>query len=236
MTPIVSVSKAYTYFWSSNKTLSTITVSGVTYACALSGLTREAVSEFNPSTTITFTASSSNSYKTYIEPVDTYGNPLHLENGAYEFKVTRISSYSSNGEDDALNQSKLHVRYLEEIETTNMNYGGVALLGIDIKATDQLNNSRPNFKMICTRKPLYILDKYVPSTNPAQLPFQELWPKEICRSYSGHSSSRDLGTNLITNSSWPVQSHTPLLGLFHELDSVSQSWTIYQDINSSYVH
>lgn len=164
-----SFSKAYTYFWSSDKNLSTITVAGVTYACVLSGLTRETISEFIPSTTITFTANSSNSYKTYIEPVDVYGNPLHLENSAYEFKVTRTSSYSSNGEDDALNQSKLHVRYLEEIETTNMNYGGIALLGIDIKATDQLNNSRPNFKMICTRKPLYVLNKYVPSTNPAYI-------------------------------------------------------------------
>lgn len=114
---------------------------------------------------LVFISKSSVSLKKYLEPVDTQGNPLVLPAGRYEFEVTRITADET--EVDSYNQSESHVRFLEEINTTDINYGGVALLGIDLKATDQLSNSRPNFITTCTRKPLLLNGVYRDSTNPA---------------------------------------------------------------------
>lgn len=121
---------------------------------------------FTPNVNLTFTAKSSVALKKFFEPVDKYGNPIILADAQYEFSVTRITPQPAD-EEDPYKQNKCHVRFLEEIQTANINYGGIALLGIDLKATDQLSNSRPNFKVQCTRKPLKINNIYRDSTNPA---------------------------------------------------------------------
>ncbi len=120
--------------------------------------------DFVPTETITFSGNSTNVFRTYIEPVDVSGNPKVLPRGQYEFRVTPLTTME---DDNPYLRNNLYVRYIEEIETSNINYGGIALLAIDLKATDQLNNTRPNFKTIVTRQPLYLNGKYVPSDNPA---------------------------------------------------------------------
>ena len=120
---------------------------------------------FVPSTDITFIARSAVALKKYLEPLDKFGKPITLEAGQYEFQVTRITA--DTPEDNQYIQTDSHVRFLEEINTADINYGGVALLGIDLKATDQLSNSRPNFVTTCTRKPLLLNGVYRDSTNPA---------------------------------------------------------------------
>lgn len=116
-------------------------------------------------TDLVFISKSSVALKKYVEPRDSTGNPITLETARYEFLVTRVTEDEVEG--DSYNQSQSHVRFLEEINTTDINYGGVALLGIDLKATDQLNNSRPNFITTCTRKPLLLNGTYRNSNNPA---------------------------------------------------------------------
>lgn len=121
--------------------------------------------EFVPTIDLEFTSKSSVALKKYFEPVDVKGNPIVLELGQYEVQVTRITADEAEG--DSYNQSASHVRFIEEINTADINYGGIALLGVDLKATDQLSNSRPNFVTTCTRKPLFINGMYRDSTNPA---------------------------------------------------------------------
>lgn len=122
---------------------------------------------------ITFRNDISTAYKLFYEPCDALGNTLTLPSSQYEFKATRLTEppYDSQGaayEDDPYNQNICHIRFLEEVETTDLNYGGIALLGVNIKATDQLSNSRPNFKVIATRKELNLPEVgYKQSTNPA---------------------------------------------------------------------
>ena len=51
------------------------------------------------------------------------------------------------------------------------------MLGINIKATDQLNSQRPNFVTTVTRKPLYLNGAYRDSTNPAWICYDILTNK-----------------------------------------------------------
>lgn len=120
---------------------------------------------FVPSIDLAFISKSAVALKKYFEPVDASGNPLHLENAQYEFQVVRVSADDTEG--DTYNMSDSYVRFVEEINTTDINYGGVALLGVDLKATDQLSNSQPNFVTTCTRKPLLLNGIYRDSSNPA---------------------------------------------------------------------
>lgn len=120
---------------------------------------------FVPSIDLHFVSASTVALKKYFEPVDATGKPLQLEPAQYEFSVTRVTADDAEG--DNLNSSISHVRFLEEINTTDINYGGIALLAVDLKATDQLSNSRPNFITTCTRKPLLLNGTYRDSTNPA---------------------------------------------------------------------
>jgi predicted phage tail protein len=127
--------------------------------------TRQVIDGYTYYDNLEFSSSSAKGLKKYFEPLDLSGNPMELGAGRYEFMVTRLSSDDADG--DNYNVSTSHVRFLEEVNTTNINYGGVALLGIDLKATDQLSNSRPNFVTVCTRKPLKLNGQYKDSTNPA---------------------------------------------------------------------
>jgi len=148
--------------WSSNSSLAT-----GNYLYTKTGNTRyNKNATFTASTELSFRASSSVPLKRFFEPVDMYGNPVILDDGQYEFKVTRITPQPAD-EEDPYKQNKCHVRFLEEINSANINYGGIAMIGIDLKATDQLSNSRPNFKVKCTRKTLKINGEYYSSYNPA---------------------------------------------------------------------
>lgn len=153
--------------WSTNASLTSASAPVGAYGFTKTGKYRyNKDAAFTPSINLTFTSKSSVPLKKYFEPVDKYGNPITLADAQYEFSVTRITPQPAD-EEDPYKQNKCHVRFLEEIQTANINYGGIALLGIDLKATDQLSNSRPNFKVQCTRKPLKINNVYRDSTNPA---------------------------------------------------------------------
>lgn len=153
--------------WSTNASLTSASVPTGAYKFTKTGKYRyNKDAAFTPSINLTFTSKSSVPLKKYFEPVDKYGNPITLADAQYEFSVTRVTPQPAD-EEDPYKQNKCHVRFLEEIQTANINYGGIALLGIDLKATDQLSNSRPNFKVQCTRKPLKINNIYRDSTNPA---------------------------------------------------------------------
>ena len=98
-----------------------------------------------------------------------------LELGQYEFKVLKLTRENTiNSSDRYRYSTKFDIAYLEEINTTDINYGGIALLGLDVKATSSLSNSQPNITTKVTRKDLkiYTSDDYlsyitVRSNNPA---------------------------------------------------------------------
>ena len=153
--------------WSSNANLSVSNAPAGAYGFMKTGKYRYVKDgTFVPDINLTFRSKSSVPLKRYFEPVDKYGNPIILADAQYEFSVTRVTPQPVD-EEDPYKQNKCHVRFLEEIQSANINYGGIALLGIDLKATDQLSNSRPNFKVQCTRKPLKINNALRDSTNPA---------------------------------------------------------------------
>lgn len=137
----------------------------------ISNFTRTSEFRYNPniayipSTEIVFMASSSVPIKQYLEPVNAQGTPILLEPAQYEFLVNRLTVDDVDG--NAYEKSTSTVRFLEEVNSTNINYSGIALLGIDLKATDQLNSSRPNFVTVCRRKPLLLNGVYRNSDNPA---------------------------------------------------------------------
>lgn len=154
-------------FWSSSENAPIPTSTN-----EISGFTRTSTFRYNkqlpyaPSTILTFQSASSVPLKKYFEPVSYFtGEPLHLTPAQYEFRVMRLTPDDAVG--DNYNVSTVHLRFIEEVNTTDINYGGVALLGIDLKATNQLSNSRPNFITLCTRKPLLLNNVYRDSTNPA---------------------------------------------------------------------
>lgn len=130
---------------------------------------------FVPTADLVFEAKSSVPIKQAFEPVDTYGRPILLEAAQYEFRAIRLTADDTEGDNYAKSTSTL--RFLEEVNTTNINYGGIALLGIDLKATNQLNSSRPNFVTVCKRADLFLKGAYRPSTNPAWITYDILTNK-----------------------------------------------------------
>ena len=127
--------------------------------------TRKVLGGYSTNTTIQFSNSSSVAFKKYFEPTNADGYAITLEPGQYEFEITRTTA--NDLDTDVYNVSESHVRFIEEINTADINYGGIAMLGMNIKATDQLNSQRPNFVTTVTRKPLYLNGAYRDSTNPA---------------------------------------------------------------------
>lgn len=127
--------------------------------------TRQIITGYTVLQNLTFSSSSSTVLKKYFEPCNSEGYPITLPPGQIEFEVTRLTNDDSDT--DVYNVSDCHVRFLEEINSTDINYGGIAMLGINMKATDKLSNQRPNFITTVTRKPLYLAGAYRDSSNPA---------------------------------------------------------------------
>lgn len=124
---------------------------------------------------LVFSSKSSAPLKKYFEPTNADGKTITLPAGQYEFQVTRLTVDDSDT--DVYNISDSHVRFLEEINSADINYGGIAMLGINIKATDQLSSQRPNFVTTVTRKPLYLAGAYRNSSNPAWICYDVLTNK-----------------------------------------------------------
>lgn len=85
---------------------------------------------------------------------------LDLQEGKYEFQVTRLSTepyytYKKRW----IATSELKLSYIEEINTTDINYGGIAQLGLNLKATEHIQGQQPNITTKVTRKPLTIYTK-----------------------------------------------------------------------------
>lgn len=137
--------------------------------------TRSTLTHYDTVNYLTFKSSSSVALKKYFEPRNEEGKIITLPAGQYEFRVTRTTPDDS--ETDVYNISDSHVRFIEEINSADINYGGVALLGINIKATDQLSSQRPDFVTTVTRKPLYLAGAYRASTNPAWICYDILTNK-----------------------------------------------------------
>lgn len=137
--------------------------------------TRQTLTGYSSSPILNFNSSSSVAFKEYFEPSDSQGNVITLVPGQYEFHVTRISA--DDLDTDVYNVSDSHVRFIEEINSANINYGGIALLGVNIKATDQLSSQRPNIVTTVTRKPMYLAGAYRDSTNPAWICYDILTNK-----------------------------------------------------------
>jgi len=70
-----------------------------------------------------------------------------IPKGQYEVKVTRITADTTS----TRISDKMYFSILDEIDTADTNYGGIAVLGIRLKATNQLS-SEPNFKVRVRRK------------------------------------------------------------------------------------
>jgi len=97
-----------------------------------------------------------------LEKVANSTNPVkfsigisELPLGQYEFRVeklTRNSGYTY--EKRWLAKTDFKVSFLEEINTTDLNYGGVAQLGLNLKATEHIQGQQPNITTKVTRKPL----------------------------------------------------------------------------------
>ena len=106
-----------------------------------------------------------NSIKAFFEPNDSATGDKGLLSDKYEIRVTRLTP--EHEDTDNFNQSNLFVRFIEEINTAPINYGGVALIGFNLKATQQISGSRPNYSIKTTRKNLMIQGNEVRSNNPA---------------------------------------------------------------------
>jgi hypothetical protein len=120
--------------------------------------------------TLSYTANKTSKVK-FLVSSDDLG--VNLTKGKYEFIVTRLSPIPSNTKYH-LYKTDMTFSYLEEINTTDLNYGGVSQLGIKIKATDSIQNQQPNVTTKVTRKDLdiYTSDDYsesfkARSNNPA---------------------------------------------------------------------
>lgn len=116
-------------------------------------------------TSLTITDKTRNSIKKFYEPVDSNNNSLVLPQGQYEIRVTRLTPDDEEG--DNYNSTQIGVRFIEEINTTDVNYGGLAMIGFNLKATQQISGARPNYKVTATRKPLFLNGEYRDCTNPA---------------------------------------------------------------------
>lgn len=175
---------SYSTFWSTKSSSTSYTYTDiygnvVSAQTTLTGNTRLVESSYTTMSKITLKSSSSTPYKLWVEPVLT----SELKEGQYEFEVTRLTEppYDDDDEvyeEDHLHQNITHVRLIEEIQTADLNYGGIANIGFHIRATEQLANTRPNFKIITTRKDLYLKGQYRPSNNPAWVCYDIITNKE----------------------------------------------------------
>lgn len=129
------------------------------------GVSRQVLDHYEVAPYLTFSASSTNSQKMFYEPFDSNNTSATLDRGQYEFELTRLTV--EDNEDDVYNKSDLYVRFVEEVNTTPINYGGLALLGMNLKASQQISGTRPEFSVKCTRQPLFINNEYRDCTNPA---------------------------------------------------------------------
>lgn len=137
--------------------------------------TRKILEGYATSNILQFSSKSSVALKRYFEPTNSDGKPIVLPSGQYEFEIKRTTA--NDLDTDVYNVSESHVRFIEEINTADINYGGIAMIGVNIKATDQLSSQRPNFVTTVTRKPLYLNGAYRDSTNPAWICYDILTNK-----------------------------------------------------------
>lgn len=152
-------------FWSRSASPVYVASSSYSYTYTSVVSSRTIVIDYGYITTLEFKLNTTTSFKKYVEPVDSNGYPITLSSNAYEFQVTRLTPESPDN--SPYDVSDLYVRFLEEIQTADVNYGGVALLGLNVKATDQLSNNRPNVTTVVTRKALPLNGVYRDSANPA---------------------------------------------------------------------
>jgi len=120
---------------------------------------------------LSYSGNSTSAISFSIEPnVSSIFSNETLQLGQYEVKVTRLSSIPSS----IYIKSTMQVSFIEEINTTDINYGGIAQLGLKLKATEHIEGSIPTITTKVTRKDLtlYTNDIYTESitarnNNPA---------------------------------------------------------------------
>ena len=93
--------------------------------------------------TLSVIASSTQAYKkSYTTDV--------LTAGKYKVRLTRLTA-DNDGNQRLFND--MYLSYVSEVNTEDINYGGIAMVGIKVKATDNLSGE-PNFKFRVSRKPI----------------------------------------------------------------------------------
>lgn len=112
------------------------------------------------SNVLKYTGNSTNPLKFKVDSSDL---GIELEKGKYEFRVERLTyepsstdKYGNEGGSRILWRSEFKLSFLEEINTTDLNYGGIAQLGLNLKATEHVQGQQPNITTKVTRKPLKI--------------------------------------------------------------------------------
>ena len=103
--------------------------------------------------------------------------------GKYKVRVTRLTD-DNEGNQQLFND--MYLSYLGEINTEDVNYGGIAMVGIKIKATDNLSGE-PNFKFNISRKPINGLR----TNNPANAVYDML----TNRQYGAGLTDANIDTN-----------------------------------------
>ena len=107
--------------------------------------------------TLSVTASSTQAYKkSYTTDV--------LTPGKYKIRVTRMTADKLPTDTRLFND--MYLSYVSEVNTEDINYGGIAMVGIRIKATDNLSGE-PNFKFRVSRKPITINGVVKEPSNPS---------------------------------------------------------------------
>lgn len=93
----------------------------------------------------------------------------NLDQGQYDVRVIRKTAEESAN--STTSNSDMTLSIIEEIQTADINYGGIALVGIDIKATDQISGGQPAYKTLVSRTNLTLQNQSgsftVSSNNPA---------------------------------------------------------------------
>lgn len=110
---------------------------------------------------------------------DNIGDSALLDLAQYDIKVTLVTDF----EEDDYTKGIPFISHIEEVNSTDFNYGGEALIGFDLKATEQLSGGEPNYNIIATRKPLTITKPddttiTVDCSNPAWICYDLLTNKE----------------------------------------------------------
>lgn len=109
---------------------------------------------------------------------DSPNNTL-LELAQYEIRITPLLDYVESTRQKGIPL----IAFIEEVNSTPFNHGGEALLGLKLKATEEISGNQPNYNMVVTRKPLEIKKPdgnvvYKPSNNPAWCCYDLLTNKE----------------------------------------------------------